>query len=186
MPDNRPGLRRLSAIRPVKDNSFIGNHGVGKVKRVEVVDGVEQVFVDEIPITTARLDITRKAFSSDSAPKPPTETRLVPSGSDEGRAAGLNKDTICVVPRLDDAKYRKDLEEWAEKMMWSIVAEAIDIELIYVTPANEERPAETTAEKVTALKQAGYQQSHIAEMMQDIQRIAAFSDEERRRFFGGN
>jgi hypothetical protein len=183
MSDTRPESRRISAIRPTHKEAY-GNRGIAKVKRVQVVEGVERVFIDEIPITTARIDSTRRLFAADRAPKPPSETQLVPAQSDEGRALGFVKDTICAVPRLDDPEYRKQVEEWAEKMMWHIVAEAVDVALVYVNTEDVELEAKTTEEKVTALKQAGYQQSHIVEIMQDVQRIAAFTEDERRRFFG--
>lgn len=183
MPENKPQTRRMSAIRPANKADF-GNKGIAHVKRVGVVDDVEVVFIEEIPITTARFDTTRRLFAPDRSPKPPVETKLVAAASEDGKALGFTKDTLCTVPRLDDTTYRMALEEWSEKMMWSLVAEAVDIELVFIDSSDNERSATSTEEKIIALKQAGYQQTHILEIMHDVQRIAAFTEEERRSFLG--
>lgn len=177
--------RFVKSIAPIsKDSLGMSNRGFAYIKRVEVLeDGTEEVTTDILPITTARADAVRKQFSKDRAPRPPVRTTLVSHESEEGKAYGLTKPTICDVPNYADEKYIREYEEFSERMAWAMVAEALDIPMTVLDGAGLQITAKTTDEKIAAMRAAGFTSAQVLQIMSDVGRISAFSEEERRSFF---
>ena len=180
--------RFVKAIEPMsKDALGMSNRGFAYIKRVEVLpDGTEEVTTDILPITTCRADSVSKQFSKERAPRPPVRTTLVSHDSDEGRAYGLTKPTICDVPNFADEKYVREYEEFSEKMAWAMVAEALDIPMSVLDGNGLMVVAKTTEEKIAAMRAAGFTSAQVLQIMSDVGRISAFSEEERRSFFALN
>jgi len=174
----------VTEMRPREE--ALANQGYAFIKRVaRGKDNKEVVRIEVIPITTARLEATRQMIENTQRPTPPYDTKLYGPEHEYGRAMGLTRPTPVQVAKVDDPEYIKRLEKYQEFAMWSIAAEAIDMPLYFRPSAGEEvKPAETTADKVHALKQAGYQGVHIQEIMAAAVRISNFTDVERRDFFG--
>lgn len=189
--EKKPVYRLLSSIRPapIGSSSLMCSRGIAHIKRVTVNEKNEEVVeILEIPITTARIDVTRKNLADAKKPTPPMKDRLIAPNSEIGKAMGYSVPTVCSIAQIDDRNFAKAMEAYNTKLSWSLVAEAIDIELFFfpstAQPDDEPTLAKTTSEKVTSLKQSGYTEAQILEIAANVGRIQLWSEEERRRFFG--
>jgi len=175
----------LTELRPQADP--VANQGYAYIKRV--VRGAEReeiVRVEVIPVTTARLESTKDLIQNERQPKPPMKTKMYGPEHEFGRGLGLTKPTLVEVIMADDPQYAKALEKYQEFATWSLAAEAIDMALYYKPSADQEAVlAVNTSDKVQALRQAGYQSAQVQEILAAAIRIANFTQEERRDFFGG-
>jgi len=178
----------IDSINPA-DSEFGGftNTGFAYIKRTKVVDGQEQPVIDAIPISTARIDKVRHEFSRDRLPKPPILSKFIHQDSEEGRALGLAKSQVVEIPNFADDTYRQTMVEFTERFNWSLAAEAVSVKMFHKPDAASPAVlAVSTADKITALKQAGFKYSQIESIASDILRISNFTEEERRSFFGLN
>ena len=180
--------RFVKSISPISASEVgMANRGFSYIKRVTADEnGEEETSTDILPITTARLDGVRKQFSKDKAPRPPVRELYISHESDEGRGLGLTKPQVCSVPNFADEAYVREHEEFSERIAWAMVAEALDVPLYTVDGSGQPLLAKTTEEKISALRAAGFTTAQILQVMSDVGRISAFSEDERRSFFALN
>jgi hypothetical protein len=181
-----PVIEDVALIGPPEEGDAVGTcRGFAYVKQVRRTGEEESIRILRIPITTVRVDEVFAGFRRQKQPRPPVFDKLIPAESPEGKALGLTKDTFMSVPNTADEKYQDALEEFGDRQTWAITAEGIDVPLYYVPGHGEARKeAERTEEKIEALKQAGFTRAQVMEVARALARLSAFTDEERRAFFG--
>ena len=181
-----PVYETLTEITPcVTGGSLMASRGLAFIKKVSMAGSKEVITIVAIPITTERLDAVTKRFEDEREPIAPMQDKLILPSSEMGRGLGLTKKAVVSVAQYDDPKYKKQVELYNIKLTATVVAESVNIPLYFIPSGSEDRKlAETTADKITALKQMGFTAAQRMQIAAAVHRITNWTESERVRFFG--
>jgi len=158
----------------VKGQDLFTSTGISRVK-VTKDDKVECL---EIPITSTGVAELIDALQ-EKAPQPPMSNKLVNPDDDMGREMGLSKKTWVKVLDTSDPTYIKQKEDHETNLGLAIVLKGINVEI-----KNEKGVVvENDQEKIEILKGMGLSGDQFSQIVEDIQALTKWSEEEQTHFF---
>lgn len=176
----------LSRIGPA--DAIGHNRGLVRLKRTSLDEkGREKIEMVVIPIKTEGVQDEAKNIIDGANLKPPVKTTLIHPASEMGRELGLVKAAPVDILQPEDEAYQKRLNDHNLRLQWAIAATAVDVPLEFLPPGQDKpRAATTLNERIDALRQAGFTNTQVSEISIAVNRIMAWTKQERARFFGEN
>lgn len=171
----------VTDLSPGKQNLVAEGYAFIRVPRRNDAGGLE-IQVVAIPITTKRL-LSAAMHIDSNRPRPPSRDILAQPDSEIGKGLGLTKATAVTVFDMTDQNYTRRSAEFNIESGYIMAGAAIDLPLYIPLPGGGQKEASTFEERAEAVKALNLDAASIGTIYAEANRLAVFSNEERRAFF---
>jgi len=174
MTEEKQNFKRITVTEfKAGEKTFIST-GVSSVK----VTDKDNITCLDIPIQSTGVTELIETFK-DKAPAPPLENTLITPESDPGIEMGINKNTWVKMPNFGDAVYLKEKEDHDSDLGMAVLLKGLAVDIKdeageMVTDRNK---------KIKILKSMGMSGDQFQQIINDVQDLTRWSDEERESFF---
>ena len=169
--DNK--IEEISITEFIEGESLFSSSGISKVKVTK--NGVIKII--KVPIQSTGVSELIDTYK-EKEPKPPKVQSFVTPDSDVGKALGITKKNAVWHFDFTDEKYIKLKEEHDSDLGMAILMRGLAVEL----KDKEGNIITDFKRKIEILKSAGMSGEQFSQVVQDIQSLTKWSEEERQSF----